>query len=508
MKKYLPLIPAVVVVVVITTLFVRSQRTTFITSAVTRGAITQEVLASGNVAAQSTISLQFQTIGTVRAIKVSTGDSVSAGTELAQLDSGVLSAQLAQAQAAVQTQQAQLATLVQGTRPEQLAVTDAQIAADTSAVVQAERALLNAIQSAYTQADDAVTNKTDPLLNNPHSGNPQLAFGTSNSQLGSAVLTQRLAVETHLDNWAKSFSQLTASGDLDSAARSAQASLGVINMYLADLNTLLSSAIPNQQASQTMIASWTLSLATARANINAANAALTAALSAEDAASSALTRDQRTRDLQGAGTLQTALDAQKALVAQAQANVLAIREQLAQTRIAAPVDGTITAVNADPGETVSAQTVVVTMIPNKKLQIDVNLPEDSVARVRVGDHARITLDAFAGEVRAGTVTSIDPAQTIIGGAVYYKTTVVLSDSDDRIKPGMTANVWIETGSAEDALLVPASALAGRDTNSSVQVLVNGAPVVRSVVTGLRGKDGLVEIRSGLTEGEQVVTASN
>jgi HlyD family secretion protein len=507
MKKYLPLVPVVAVAIIAGTLFVRSQRVAYATATVMRDSVTQEVLASGNVAAQSTITLQFQTGGTLRAVHVATGDRVSRGDVLAQLDSSVLRAQLSQAQAAVQTQEAQLRTLTEGTRPEQIAITDAQISGDKNAVAQANRALINAIQSAYTQADDAINNKSDSIFSNPHTTNPQLSIAVSNSQLASTLSGERVAMEAMLGAWAKSFPQLTASGDLASAEFEAEANMAMVSRYLSDVNTLLASAIPNQQTNQTSISALITNVATARANINTANASLTSAFAAQQSATALLDKDQKTLALQNAGSTQSTIDTQRALVAQAEANVAAIQAQIAQMAITAPVDGTVTAVNGDVGETISPQAAMVLMIPNTKLQIDVNLSEDNVATVHTGDPVRITLDAFPGQERIGTVTSVDPAQTIVGGAVYYKTTVVLQGDDSDVKPGMTANVWIQTGAAANVLVIPASALSNRSTQSSVQVLENGTPRTRTVTTGLRGQDGMVEIIAGLSEGELVVTAS-
>ena len=501
------MIPLTIGIIVVSFLYFRSQHPAFTTVAVTRGAISQEVLASGNVAAPSTISLQFQNGGTLRSVTAATGDKVRAGQVLAQVDTSVTQAQLQQALAAVQTQQSLLATLMEGTRPEQLAITDSQVASDKSALAQANRSIINAIQTAYTQADDAITNKADQMISNPHSSNPQLSFGTSNSQMASSVLAERQGMEYVLQTWAQSFSQLASSGDLTTALAQAQANLSLASQFLSDLNAVLSSGIPNQQASQSTIVGWGTSLAAARLNMNSAMSALTTAATAEISATSALDKDQKTLALQQAGATNTTVQTQQALVDQAKANVSTIYAQLAQMQLTAPVPGTITNVNGDVGETVSPQTAVITMIPDKKLQINVNLSEDGVAKVRVGDPVRITLDAFPGVEKEGTVTSVDPAQTIVGGAVYYKTTVVFNTAEPDIKPGMTASVLIQTGTAQDALTVPASALHGTGLHSTVDVLVNGASQSRTVTTGLRGQDGMVEILSGISEGEQVITAT-
>ena len=108
----------------------------------------------------------------------------------------------------------------------------------------------------------------------------------------------------------------------------------------------------------------------------------------------------------------------------------------------------------------------------------------------------------------GVVTEVDPAQTVIGGAIYYNTTVMFTTPQSLIKPGMTANVWIETGAASSTIQVPASAIQVKDSKTFVQVLDNGSTTDQPVTTGLKGQDGMIEVTSGLSGGETVVTGSN
>lgn len=88
--------------------------------------------------------------------------------------------------------------------------------------------------------------------------------------------------------------------------------------------------------------------------------------------------------------------------------------------------------------------------------------------------------------------------------MYYKTTVVFNQPDIRIKSGMTANVRIETGNASSTLVVPASAIQTNGTSTLVELLQNGRKVSQSVTTGLKSQDGMTEVISGLSEGDQVV----
>jgi multidrug efflux pump subunit AcrA (membrane-fusion protein) len=97
---------------------------------------------------------------------------------------------------------------------------------------------------------------------------------------------------------------------------------------------------------------------------------------------------------------------------------------------------------------------------------------------------------------------------VVGGAVYYQTTVLFDKDYPDIRSGMTVNLNIETGSSTSALLVPASALTITATSTSVTVLVQKKPEVRTVATGLKSLDGLVEIIRGVNLGDNVIVGTN
>src|ERR1700690_3831124 len=197
MKKYL-IVGAIVLVLLAAGgyyWFRSSSAPSYTTAMVRRGAITQEVLASGNVASPTTIDLQFQNSGKLTFVGVQIGDSVKAGEVIARQDTSVLNAQLQQAQSAVSAQMASLTSLQQGTRPEQIAVTQSQVTSDEIALTQTDQSMINAIQSAYTASDDAVHNKIDQFVNNPRSTSPSLLFSSSNSQISNSALNERVSIE-------------------------------------------------------------------------------------------------------------------------------------------------------------------------------------------------------------------------------------------------------------------------------------------------------------------------
>jgi HlyD family secretion protein len=365
--------------------------------------------------------------------------------------------------------------------------------------------VIDSIQNAYTVSDSVVKNTVDQFIDSPQT-DPKLSFFISSQQYKNTVEVERAAIGLKLAMWMQSEAAYVSQGDLQSAETLAAENLQSVAQLLTDSNIALSNAISGASATSAQIDAWKAAVSTARASVNTAISTLTAAVGARKNVASTLERDKKTLALQEAGSTSSTIAAQQAQVSGAQANVSALSAQIAQMRITAPVSGIVTAVNVEAGETVAPSVVAISMIPDAKLQIDVNLSEDNVANAKVGDLARITLDAFgAATLWQGIVTKIDPAQTVIGGAVYYKTTVNFNTPDDRVKPGMTANVWIQTGTASSTLVVPASALQNDSFGMYVQIVDGTTVKKQSVTTGLKSQDGKVQIVSGLKGGELVVT---
>ncbi|MBP9728182.1 MAG: efflux RND transporter periplasmic adaptor subunit [Candidatus Moranbacteria bacterium] len=202
------------------------------------------------------------------------------------------------------------------------------------------------------------------------------------------------------------------------------------------------------------------------------------------------------------------INAQKAIVEKASADVRTQMERIGEIVLVAPIDGVIIAVNGEVGEVAKPEAIVVSIMSSDALHIEVAIPETAVANVAVGQTARITLDAFDSDIEwFGKVSSMDPAESVRGGAVYYGTTVLFDKEDNRIRPGMTANVWIKTAVVENALSVPMSAVQSKDGKKIIQVLQEKKVVEKEIVTGLKNDAGMIEIVSGLSQGEQIIIGS-
>jgi len=457
------------------------------TATVERQAIVQEVSANGNVEPLTEIELHFRGSGRLMSRPVRAGDVVEMGDTLAVQDEAQLRAQLAEMQAGVDVQRARLEQLLAGASAESVQLSE-------SAVAGARDALAKALRDAHTRADDAVRAKADIVFIDPLVPNPQLKFSVSDLIVEGRPEKQRLVVENALRAWSGELARLDG-GDPAALVASAQGHLREVMTFLDAVAYALNTDI--EGIDEATIETWKAGVSTGRANVNAGAAALAVASDAYQGARGSF-----------AVTTASARPEDRALVEaqirQAEAGMQRIQAALEETAILAPVPGTITRARGEVGEIIGPETAVVSLMPDGGLQVRLNVSEGNIVNIEVGQKARITLDAFQSAEWVGTVLEVEPAETVVGGAVYYETVVAFDAPDARIRRGMSANVWIQTAENAQALVVPASAIMPRGGKSYIRVLIGTKPEEREVQLGLSSSDGKVEIVSGLSEGENVI----
>jgi HlyD family secretion protein len=265
---------------------------------------------------------------------------------------------------------------------------------------------------------------------------------------------------------------------------------------------------------------------TAQSTYEQAVADLEAAKAAVNAAESQVQAAKSARQV-----AQTQMEQAQAAVNQVAATLKQAALDLEHTNIYAPVDGVVISRNMDVGQTVAAsfQAPTIFQIAQDltKMQVDTNVDESDVAPIRVGQQANFTVDAFPGTIFHGTVVQIRQAPINVQNVVTYDVVVAVANNDLKLFPGMTASVKIVTGTAENALRIPAAALrfrpasavAGSRANQpqplhprggaagqTVYVLENGQPKPVEVQLGLA--DGnYVQVVGGLSEGQKVITGT-
>jgi HlyD family secretion protein len=276
------------------------------------------------------------------------------------------------------------------------------------------------------------------------------------------------------------------------------------------VTSALQLATGNELARTTSIDQLRNALETAKANLriaetNRANK-VHAAESAVQVQNAAVASAQANLDQRRAPPRSVDLGALRAQLQDAQTAYTQATERLNDTRIVAPVDGVVAEVNPKIGEQVMAGAKVIGMIAEEKFTIETLIPESDIAKVNVGQSATTTLDSFGdNQPFTGTVVAEYPDQTKVQDAVYYKAIVGIDTQGKDVKPGMTANVTILTAERPATTLsLPSRAVRQVNGKPSVQVLVNGTPQDRAIVTDLRADEARIEVTSGVSEGEQVI----
>lgn len=181
-------------------------------------------------------------------------------------------------------------------------------------------------------------------------------------------------------------------------------------------------------------------------------------------------------------------------------------QNVKDTELKAPVDGTISDVVPTIGEQAAQNSKVMSLVVTQNYTVEASVPEADIAKIQVGQSATTTLDAFGDEVKFGAkVLSVEPDRIKIQDAVFYKISVALDKTDRPVKPGMTANVTITTANVSDAIIIPLRAVRSENGVRIVKVLQPDNSTKDVVVElGLRGDDGRVQITAGLNAGDQAV----
>jgi len=478
------------------------------TSRARKGTLVQSVNVTGKTEAVQRVDMAFEKGGTVKEVAADIGAKVSTGHLLVQLDTSELSSQLQEAKATIEVQRARLAELRRGARAEDIQIQEANLKKAQQDLTSAFRTVPDILNDAYTKADDAVRKQVDELFSGDEEPNPQLTFSVSNSQTEIDVEFNRAVARDALDAWKEELVRLSRSApdtEFETALQDAVKHLETIRTFLNKAMDAVVNAIGLPQAT---VSSYKANVNTARGNVNAALTAVTGIQQNIAAYKVAIEQAQSQLQRTKAGATAEEIRAQEAEVAQAQAKVSTIESQIQKMRLVAPFNGTVVVQEAKTGEVVIANTTVVSVTTEGGFQIKANVPEIDIGRVAAGNPVAITVDAFPKETFTGKVVYVDPAETIVDGVANFEITVAFDAADPRFRSGLTANLTIETARTTDTLLLPQFAISEKDGVRFVQKIEGDAMRDVSVTVGARGENGLVEIISGLSEGDEVLNNAN
>jgi len=240
-------------------------------------------------------------------------------------------------------------------------------------------------------------------------------------------------------------------------------------------------------------------------------------------------------------SIKASYDGAKANVLSTEASLRRVVEQLYKTSIYSPMEGIVTALNVEQGERVlgsgfSQGTNIMTVADLNNMEASVEVDENDVVLISIGDTARIKVDAFGDKIFKGTVSEIGNSAISAGlgtqdQVVNFNVKLKLVDLDKGLRPGMSCNADIETETIKDVITVPIQSVTARGNemvkkedgeennpapakkeNSNnkpkemVFIVKDGKAKSVEVQTGI-SDDNYIYIKSGLSGGEQVVSGS-
>ncbi|MDP3963699.1 MAG: efflux RND transporter periplasmic adaptor subunit [bacterium] len=476
------------------------------TDTVKRQDLSLTVLATGQVVSGTDLDLSFKSSGVVKRIGVAEGDHVESGQTLAVLDQTDALAALTSAQGNLAQAKANYAKVLAGVSNEAIVVAEKAVDAAKVSLDNANTSLVNTT----AQQDNAIANAYRTLLNTsitaiPAANNPDSVIPTfSGTYTGSEEGSYHISIYSSGNGLKFQTSGLElASGDV----RTGAVSMGMLGLAIqfasspatADTWTV---TIPNVYASGyvTNYNAYQAALKTRQSTIATAEAAV-------KSAEIALEQARANLAVQKAEARPADIDVARAQILTAQGQVETAQAVLANTTLRAPVAGTITQVDIKVGEHATALKEVMIVQDIDDLYVEANISEASIASLRSGQHVDFTFDALGPDRHfTGSVVSINPASTVISGIVNYKVKAAF-EAIGEIKPGMTANMTILAAERAGALAIPQRAVVNKEGKRYVRVIDNAETKTYhevEVETGLAADEGLVEMLSGLSEGQEVV----
>ena len=518
------------------------------TVTVSRGDISATVTASGTVERSGVVDLVFASPGTVTSVDVQPGDRVDAGQVLATVDDTAALQQLAAAEST-------LAQAVQAA-----ASTDASVASASTSLADARRIAeqtnkrnrLTVDQARESlAAAEALWNDSCLDVDNPTCPNSAAqarlraaeasiataqravdaaAESAANNAVGyeiainqaAATLAQRQAQQSTACDGSGTTSgcqtaqlaTLTAQQALENAQRAKTSGLlldsqaqQTASLNLASANVALQQAQGElAKAGQDAVRSARQTLDTAERTLRQGRVAGEQSVRAAQAALQSALSSEQTIEVPGEGEVTAA----QAAIAAAETGVTAAQAALDDTRLIAPVSGTVGQVPYVVGElaTSTATSGGITVIPDGPLEVVADFAESDAAGIAVGAEATVTFDALAGEQAKGNVIAVDPvATTSSSGLITYSVRVQVIDPPDAVREGMTASVSVLINEVADALIVPQGAITGSGDQASVLLQKpDGTSEATRITIGLQG-DGGTEVTGGLQEGDVLVIPS-
>ncbi len=516
-----------------------SGETRYILGTVSKGTIISSVSASGQVAASNQVDIKPKASGDITYLAVKAGQKVSAGALIASIDPSDALKSVRDAKANLESAQISHAKL---TEP-----------ADALTKTQAENALTQATNDLAKNYDVSFNDISNTYLDLPsimtglqsilygsdisHGSKDNIsAYSDSVQNVDAGVTAFRddaaakyRAARTAYDASIADYKNVSRASDkatiekmlnetyttTKTVAEAVKSTNDLLN-FVKDRMTTYNINVPTQLGTSQN------SLSTYTSETNSHVTTLANDISSLTTGVQSITEKRQSLDKINAGA--DPLDVQSSNLSVTKAeNALADAESnLADYSIRAPFSGVLASVAVKNHDSVSSGSAVATLITDDRIA-ELSLNEVDAAKIKVGDKVTLTFDAIDGLSLTGSVAEIDSLGTVTQGVVSYTVKVGFDTQSDEVKPGMTVNANIITEIHQNVLTVPSSAV--KTQNGASYVMLFNPPISAASSTDPTNAAGIlsatlpenvpvevgisddtnVEIISGLSENEQIVT---
>lgn len=445
----------------------------------------------------------------VDSILVDEGDVVgAAGSGVLKLDTAELGLELKKYESMLARERAIVEKLERGVRYEELMIVQQGKKSAESSKKTVGQSAVQALYSAFVQADDAVRNQTGSMFSNPEGSDPQLSFSVADTDLEAEIEKDRRALSGRLRDWKDLVSDLKSSDNLAKRFEKTESNLRSVREYLDEV-ALAVNSLSAGAVSQSTIDAWKAATLVARSDVEAAAAAVSEARSGYVSAEQGVLTATRELDLRIAGAdkqdIEAALDGADA--ARSQMEIIA--ERLRQATISTPENNLlIKKIIPEKGEFLAAGSPV-SIVASPEMEIEADIAEEDMRGIEIGAEVLFRPTAFPDQDVKGKISEIEGQEIEREGSVYFRAHASIDaaalGSKLKLRSGMTGDLVVATRETGKIILVPKRLVSYRDGRSFVQAVSPDTGSVREkmIETGMvQGED--VEVLSGVSVGERII----
>lgn len=201
------------------------------------------------------------------------------------------------------------------------------------------------------------------------------------------------------------------------------------------------------------------------------------------------------------GASKAGVEAARVQLSQAKIGLEQSQDQLADADLKSPIDGVISALKVEQGQTVGAGQHVASVINMDQVYVDIQVAENVISGLKEGDQIAGRVPAVSSDEVIGTIDFVSPAADL--QTRLFPVRIVFDNTDHLIKPGMFVDVTLDIEEAANAIVVPSTAILDRTDGKIVYVNKDGTAEARYVDAGFDNGESTV-ILSGLNSGDELV----